>query len=104
VKGYVHPKVNRLVHGESLEGQLEGILDLYFIGNTEPLEGSAAYIYETLKQYASINWIRSPMALGRMLGKLAAMDDGTYRVSQERSMSCRNWKIEPMSWGGKDPF
>lgn len=104
VKGYVHPKVNRLVHGESLEGQLEGILDLYFIGNTEPLEGSAAYIYETLKQYASINWIRSPMALGRMLGKLATMDDGTYRVSQERSKTCRNWSIEPSEWGGKDPF
>ena len=42
------------------------------------------------------------MTLWRMLGKLEKMQDGTYRVTQERKHAHRNWKIEPMAWGGKD--
>ena len=94
VKGYAHPEVERLVHGESLEGQLEGVLALYFENNDGPLEGSAAGIYEILREHTSMNWVRNPMALGRMLGKLASFDFGEYKVRQARAHSQRKWVVE----------
>ena len=93
IASYAHPEVRKMIHNESQESQLVGVLDVYFESNEGPLEGSAAGVYEVLREYASLNWIRSPMGLGRMLGKLATLDFGRYEVEQMRTHTDRKWTI-----------
>lgn len=105
VRGFVHPKVESLVHGESSEGQLEGVLDLYFVSNEGALEGSAAYIYEVLKEYGSMRWIKTPRGLGIYLRKLSQSGAARYLVEGKRGHNnTSKWSISAKTDENNDPW
>lgn len=70
VRAWHDPKVVELVHGESSEGQLEDVLDLYFERMDEALEGTSPRLFEMLGLAADIRWIKGPTRLAAMLKRL----------------------------------
>lgn len=97
VAAFVHPTVQDLVHGESSEGQLEGVFELYYVNNPDSkLEGSAAALFERLKEYSSMRWIKTPRGLGMYLNKLSKSGAGGYAVSSTiQHRKVRIWSIFP---------
>ena len=93
VNGFVHPSVEALVHGESSEGQLEGVLDLYFVSNESALEGSSAVIYEVLSKYTRLGWIKSPRGMGMFLRRLQQSNSCKYSVKSRWSRGAQVWRI-----------
>jgi len=102
VNGFVHPSVEALVHGESSEGQLEGVLDLYFVSNEGALEGSSAVIYEVLSKYTRLGWIKSPRGMGMFLRRLQQSNSCKYSVKSRWSRGAQVWRISLET--GEEPF
>jgi hypothetical protein len=105
VVGHVHPEIQQLVHGESSEGQLEGVLDLYFVDNDDELVGSSAAIYNVLKNYGPMQWIKTPKGLGMFLRKLSKTGAARYKV--EGKIGHRKthiWTIKQHDGKNSDPW
>ena len=105
VMGHVHPEIQQLVHGESSEGQLEGVLDLYFVDNDDELVGSSAAIYNVLKNYGPMQWIKTPKGLGMFLRKLSKTGAARYKVEDKIGhRKTKIWTIKQHDGKNLDPW
>ena len=105
VTSFIHPEVNQLVHGESSAGQLEGVLDVYFVGTNDALQGNAAAIFEALKHYGSMGWIKTPRGLGMFLNRLSKSSVSRYKVTGNMGhRSTKIWTVLPADASKDDPW
>jgi hypothetical protein len=102
IKAWHHPTVKALVHGESVEGMLEGCLDQYFDACSEAKEisGPTGSVLDKLKDWSEVKWIRTPNRLARLLVRLGQVESGRYEIERERESGYsgggkRIWHIRP---------